>query len=258
MTLTAEPDAAPSPPPLDVRALCVTLGDVPVLRGVTIAVTAGQRLGLVGPNGAGKSTLLRVVAGLLRPASGEVLVGGRSVTADPWHARRSVGMVGHQSMLHPDLSALENLTIFARLYGLDRPDQRAEAALQKVGLLDRARSATRTLSRGMHQRLALARATLHEPAILLLDEAETGLDARAHDYLVDTFLRRDPCRSAVIASHDLGFIREAADAVVFLRAGAVAARLQTAGLDAAELRERYAEALGQPRGRTARPIGATG
>jgi heme ABC exporter ATP-binding subunit CcmA len=245
--------------PLDVRALRVTLGDVPVLRGVSITVAAGQRLGLVGPNGAGKSTLLRVVAGLLRPASGEVLVGGRSVAADPWNARHSVGMVGHQSMLHPDLTALENLTIFARLYGLARPDQRAEAALREVGLLDRTHSATRTLSRGMLQRLALARATLHEPAILLLDEAETGLDARAHDYLVDTFLRRDPYRSAVIASHDLGFIREAADEVVFLRAGVVAARVPTAGLDAVELRERYTEALSQPpRGRTARPIGAKG
>jgi heme exporter protein A len=245
--------------PLDVRALRVTLGERPVLRGVTIAVAAGQRLGLVGPNGAGKSTLLRVVAGLLRPASGEVLVGGRSVTADPWNARRSVGMVGHQSMLHPDLSAIENLAIFSRLYGLDRPGQRAEAALREVGLLDRAHAATRTLSRGMLQRLALARATLHEPVLLLLDEAETGLDARAHDYLMDTFARRDAHQSAVIASHDLSFIREASDEVVFLRSGAVAARVQTAGLDAAELRERYAEALSQPiRARAARPVGANG
>jgi heme ABC exporter ATP-binding subunit CcmA len=243
--------------PLDVRALRVTLGDAPVLRGVTFTVAAGRRLGLVGPNGAGKSTLLRIVAGLLRPASGEVLVGGRSVTVDPWNARRSVGLVGHQSMLHPDLSALENLTIFARLYGLDRPGERAEAALQEVGLLDRAHAATRTLSRGMVQRLALARATLHEPAILLLDEAETGLDTRAHDFLIDTFACRDPQRSALIASHDLNFIREVADEVVFLRSGAVAARVQTAGLDAAELRERYAEALSQPpRARAARPVGA--
>src|SRR5262249_12368354 len=160
---------------------------------------------VVGPNGAGKSTLLRVVAGLLRPTSGDILIQGQSVAGDPWAARRAVGMVGHQSMLHPDLTARENLAVYARLYGLDRIGARVAAGLDSVDLTTRAANRIATFSRGMTQRLALARALLHEPAILLLDEAESGLDARARDRLLTAL---DNTRTAILASHDLAYVSE--------------------------------------------------
>jgi ABC-type multidrug transport system ATPase subunit len=225
---------------LELRALRVILSDQPVLRGIDLTLGHGVKLALVGPNGAGKSTLLRVLGGLLRPAGGDVWIDGRSLAADPWHVRRAVGMVGHLAMLHPELTAHENLKLYARLYGLARPDDRASAGLATVGLSDRTGSRVSTLSRGMLQRLALARALLHEPSILLFDEAETGLDSRARDVLESAL--RGP-RTAVMASHDLSFVREVADEVAFMRSGRIVGRCQAAGTSAAELAERYADAL---------------
>jgi ABC-type multidrug transport system ATPase subunit len=258
---------------VEIAGLRVVLGDLTALRGIDLTVGRGTRLALVGPNGAGKSTLLRVLAGLLRPQAGDVRIEGRSLAADPCHARRAVGLVGHQSMLHPDLSARENLTVFARLYGLDRDAERVETGLRSVGLLGRADARASTLSRGMLQRLALARALLHRPSILLLDEAETGLDARAHEMLVAALDAAPsdgvpganpgassrngvtpPGRTVVLASHDLGFIREVAHEAVFLRSGRVVGRTTTAGLGEDELRARYAEAMAA---RTPAPTAST-
>jgi ABC-type multidrug transport system ATPase subunit len=244
---------------LEVRKLRVALGDRPVLRGVDLTVARGTRLALVGPNGAGKSTLLRVVAGLIRPSGGEVLIQGRSLAADPWHARRAIGMVAHHAMLHPDLTARENLTTFGHLYGLDEVEDRVEAALLQVGLERRGDARVATLSRGMLQRLALARALLHDPSVLLLDEAETGLDARAHDWLLSALGARGNRRTVVLASHDLGFVRMAADEVVFLRAGRVAGRVGTVGLGLDDLRERYDDALAaRPSAGAGLPVGVAG
>jgi ABC-type multidrug transport system ATPase subunit len=238
-----QPAAGPAerqPPVAEARGVRVLLGDATVLRGVDLEVRAGSKLALVGPNGAGKSTLLRVLAGLLRPTAGEVWIEGRSLPRDPWSARRAVGMVGHQSMLHPDLTARENLMVYARLYGLDNAAGRVDAMLERVGLSARRDSRLPTLSRGMVQRLALARALLHEPALLLLDEAETGLDARAHDLLASTL---HGGQTAVLASHDLGFVREVADEVVFLANGRVVSQHDIGHAGAAELHALYAEAL---------------
>ena len=241
---------------VEVRGLSVALSDQPVLRGVDLAVERGTRLALVGPNGAGKSTLLRALAGLIRPGAGEVLVAGRTLKSDPRHVRRSIGFVGHQAMLHPDLTARENLAVFARLYGLDRFEERVEQGLRQFGLVGRADSRASTFSRGMLQRLALARALLHDPALLLLDEAETGLDLRAHEWLLAAFGERGGPRTVVLASHDLAFVREGADDVVFLRSGRVVDRVRTADLGPDALRERYADALATPpAARSGRAVG---
>ena len=250
------PDSDDGGAAVELRAVRVILGDQPALRGVDLRVERGTKLALVGPNGAGKSTLLRVLAGLRRPTSGEVSIEGRSLAADPWFVRQAVGMVGHQSMLHPDLTARENLALYARLYDLERPDERAWAALEGVGLAERATSRLATLSRGMVQRLALARALLHGPSLLLLDEAETGLDARARDVL-EAALADAP--TAILATHDLTYVRDAANEVTFMRDGQVVGRCHTAGLSVAELQERYAEALNRrPAARSERPVGVTG
>jgi heme exporter protein A len=243
------------PVAVEICQLRVVLGDQPALRGVDVIVRSGTRLALVGPNGAGKSTVLRVVAGLLRPSAGEVRIAGRSLASDPWSARRRVGLVGHQSMLHPSLTARENLQVFARLYGLDQSERRVVEGLQRVGLTELADARAATLSRGMLQRLALARALLHDPAILLLDEAETGLDVRAHEQLLAVL--RD--RTAVLASHDLAFVSAVADEVAFLRAGRVVGQVSTAGLEPRALQDRYVDALGgRPLSRVAATAGAVG
>jgi ABC-type multidrug transport system ATPase subunit len=227
---------------VELRRVRVILAEQPVLRGIDLAVHRGAKLALVGPNGAGKSTLLRVVAGLLRPTGGEVVVGGRAMANDSWYARRAVGMVAHQSMLHPELTARENLLTYGRLYGLDRLGERVAAGLERVGLAARADARVATLSRGMVQRLALARALLHEPSVLLLDEAETGLDVRAHDLLVEAL---GGTLTAILATHDLAYVAEVADEVVFLARGRIVGRCPTSGHSPAELRDRYAEALAQ-------------
>ena len=138
---------------------------------------------ILGPNGAGKTTLLRILAGLTRPTSGTVLVRGQPLRDDP-RLRRQIGLLSHQSLLYDDLTAQENLSFSARLYGLDRPDQVALDALEAVGLAHRRDDPVRRLSRGMVQRVAIARALLHQPEILLLDEPFTGLDPVAAQRLV--------------------------------------------------------------------------
>jgi len=230
-------------PTLVVRGLRVILGEQPALRGVSLNVEQGTRLALVGPNGAGKSTLLRVVAGLLKPESGDVAVCGHTLATDPWGLRRSVGFVGHHAMLHPDLTARENLAVYAQLYGLSRPAECVEDGLRAVALADRGDSRVSTLSRGMLQRLTLARALLHEPPVLLLDEAETGLDARARDILADILAHGSGRRTVILTSHDLAYVHEVADEIAFMRAGRVVDRVRNVGLDAVALRSRYAEAL---------------
>jgi heme exporter protein A len=252
-------EAAGQAAAIEISGLRVVLGDQPVLRGVDLTVARGARLALVGPNGAGKSTLLRVVAGLIRPATGEVRVDGTSLAHDPWQARRATGLVGHQPILHPDLTARENLRFYADLYGLDAVRERVEAALHRFGLGGRADTRAATLSRGLLQRLALARTLLHDPTVLLLDEAETGLDARAQEWLHAALLDRREQRTVLLASHDLGYVAQVADEVAFIRAGRLVGRLQTSGLNADDLRERYVDVhAARPAEQARRSVGVAG
>lgn len=144
--------------------------------GVDLTLAAGESLALFGPNGAGKTTLLKLIAGLLAPTSGTVRVLGHALRADPT-SRASVGLISHQSMLYRALTALENVEFAAKLYGLRAPRDAAMAALEQMRVADRARTPVRALSRGLQQRVAIARSIVHRPAVLLLDEPYTGLDA---------------------------------------------------------------------------------
>ena len=237
------PRVATAPALLDALDLHVVLGDVPVLRGMSLELQTGQSLALVGPNGAGKSTLLRTLAGLIRPTRGRITIRGQPVSSGNLDARRQIGLVGHQAMLYPELTARENLRFYGRLYRLDGLEGRIEEALGVMDLSRQADTPARALSRGMTQRLALCRALLHQPRLLLLDEPDTGLDARAYDALTAAIQagRRD--RAMVMATHDLRRVLELADAVAFLRGGRIAETLSTVGRSLGELQDQYAEVL---------------
>ncbi|WP_374687598.1 heme ABC exporter ATP-binding protein CcmA [Promineifilum sp.] len=224
------------------HALVKQYGLNPVLRGVDLHVGQGEFVTLVGPNGAGKSTLLGIVATLLRPTSGEVRVGGWSLPHQADRVRRHIGLVSHHSLLYRDMTAAENLTFFARLYRLDRIEERVLEALRKVGLFARQRDPVGTFSRGMVQRLTIARATLHEPDVLLLDEPYTGLDPEA-SHLLDALLQEESARGRTILmiTHDLGHGLGLADRLVILYRGQIAREVTRAEISPAAIYDLYAD-----------------
>lgn len=164
-----------SVPAVQVTSLAKHFGRRVAVADVDVTLDAGASLALFGPNGAGKTTLLRLVAGLLRPTNGTVRVQGVDIRRDAG-ARARVGLMSHHSMLYAPLSALENVEFTARLYGVPHPREAARAALDAIGVLDRAGAPVRTLSRGLQQRVSIARGTVHDPSVVLLDEPYSGLD----------------------------------------------------------------------------------
>ena len=172
---------------LSVSAVSKTFVARPVLRNVDLAVPAGQAVCLCGINGAGKSTLLRIIAGLLRPDGGVVSINGHDMRRSPEAAKRQFGMISHASMVYPELTVQENLTFAARLYGVARRAERVEELLTGTDLTPFRHDRAGILSRGLLQRLAIARALVHQPVVLLADEPFTGLDAGATDRLLAIF-----------------------------------------------------------------------
>jgi heme exporter protein A len=164
-------------PPIEAREVGKTFGLSPVLRGVTLKVAQGEGAIVAGHNGSGKSTLVQILAGLSSVSSGEVLLFGRPARKLPAHDRRRVGLITHQSFLYPRLTARENLEFYAHLYRLDRPAIVVGELLERLGLAPAANEPVFTFSRGMEQRLTLARATIAQPDVLLMDEPFAALDA---------------------------------------------------------------------------------
>ena len=185
-------------------------------------------LGLLGPNGAGKSTMLSLLATLMRPSSGRIRYGQHDLAAEQ-HAsglRGRIGVLGHDLFLYPELTAHENLTFFAGLYGLTDARELAFAALERAGLADRAHDHVGTFSRGMRQRVALERALIHRPRLVLLDEPFTGLDdASAAGLLARMRSLRDEGTIVIVATHDLDLAEGLLDSAVFLRDGRLAESL---------------------------------
>ncbi len=213
-----------------------------VLRGVDLHVRPGEFLSLVGSNGAGKTTLLRIVATLMKPNDGEVLVGGWSIPGDAEKVRRHIGMVSHHALLYGDMTAAENLDFFARLYQLDQRQERVAEALQMVGLLARQRDPVRSFSRGMLQRLTIARATLHEPDVLLLDEPYTGLDQEATRLLDDLLSREsEKGRTIFMITHDLARGLDLCQRIAILNRGRIARIVERKDINAAEFLALYGD-----------------
>ena len=183
--------------------------------GVSLSLTPGRVVAIFGPNGAGKTTLLKMLAGGLKPTTGRVLIGGAPVDGLDRRWRGRIGVVSHQSFLYGQLSVVENLRFYGRLYGLDDLPTRIPERLERVGLSDRGDSTVGSLSRGLRQRVALARALLHDPEVVLLDEPFTGLDAHAAEVLRRQLrVLKDGERAVVLVTHNLTEGVELADDVV--------------------------------------------
>jgi heme exporter protein A len=195
-------------------------GGVDVVAEATFTLEAGRKIALLGPNGAGKSTLLGMLSSLISPTAGEAIVAGYSLRTNPPELRRSIGVLAHLPMVYEELSPLENLQFFARLYGVPNPDSRIEELLRAVGLWRRRNEPAQVFSRGYHQRLAIARAVLHRPSVMLLDEPETGLDPAGVE-LLDELVMRDPAVTVLAATHLVDRTDRWADGVLRLERGRV-------------------------------------
>ncbi len=236
-----EREAAPTgAPAVAVRRLWREFGDRPVLRDVSFDLGAGQTLAVLGPNGAGKTTLVRVLATLLRPSAGEISVLGCSLPREAWRARGRIGYLGHSPLLYRDLTAAENLRFAARLHGLSGDGaERIAELLGRVGMHRRADELVRNLSTGMVQRVAVCRAVLHEPELLLLDEPRSHLDPEAAG-LVEPLVGPAAGRARVLVTHDVDSGLAEGQRVLALRAGgAVAYEGAASGLSAGDARAIY-------------------
>jgi heme exporter protein A len=226
---------------IEIRKLIKAFGSRAVLKGVDLDVAPGEFVTLVGPNGAGKTTLMNVVSTLGKPTGGRVRVAGYDLADGAAEARRQIGLVSHKTLLYDDLSAEENLRFYARMYDVPDAGARTEALLRQVGLWGRQRDPVRTYSRGMQQRLAIARALLHDPPVLLLDEPDTGLDQHAAAMLSDLLRQAGAARprTVLMTTHNLERGLELGDRVAILAGGRIAFQAAKSELDAARFRDIY-------------------
>ncbi len=218
--------------PIRARALAKSYGLLPVLRGIDLNVERGECIALLGANGAGKSTLLRLLAGVARPSKGELALFGESCHPErpPRDVLARIGFVGHEPLVYRDLSPRQNLDFFAQIYAVgtsasDRAE-RIDRAIESVRLERHADRDVRTLSRGTLQRLALARASLHEPELLLLDEPFTGLDAPGRERFTASLTSlHERGTTIAMVSHDFGEVTELSTRALVLKGGRMAADL---------------------------------
>ncbi len=232
-------------PLIETRALTKAYDLLVVLRKLDMQIMRGEFVALLGPNGSGKSTLLRLLAGLTRPSSGTILIGGWELPHEAAAVRSQIGLVSHKSLLYENLTARENLRFFARLYGLKSADERIDPLLRQVGLFKRGDSLVRTFSRGMQQRLSIARALLHQPDVLLFDEPYTGLDVDAGRTLDDLLLQaREAGHTIIMTTHELDRAARIASRVLILNRGAVGYDAPASALSAADLTAHYTALTG--------------
>ena len=256
-------------PIIELRRLTKSFGSKYALRGVDLRVMPGESLVIFGPNGAGKTTLIRILSSLSRPSSGTVHIGGLDLATHADGIRRYLGVVSHAPLLYDSLTAEENLRFFARLYGMFDPEPRIAMMLEQVGLTTRRGDQVRTFSRGMVQRLAIARALLHDPLLLLLDEPDTGLDPQAAEMLhalltsvsgrvprgetgemVSSPLPQPPTsqpsvpRTIVTVTHSLERGLALADRIIILSGGRIVFDDDATGVTSSEFRPLYDKYVG--------------
>jgi heme exporter protein A len=229
---------------IEVKKLVKRFGMKAVLRGLDFQVEAGEFVALLGPNGAGKTTFLRILASLSRPSLGQVKVAGFALPAQSAAVRQRLGVVSHLPLLYGDLTAEENLQFYGRMYNIPALTLRINEVLDLVGLVPRRRDMVRTFSRGMQQRLAIGRAVLHNPEVMLFDEPYTGLDQDASEML-DGVLKNVAAagRTVVMTSHDLARAEDLATRFDILSRGVIAASATRSSLGNSNLLTYYKQAL---------------
>jgi heme exporter protein A len=240
MTLPSPTRRNAAPPACETVALVRRFGSRRAVAGVDLVIHAGECLALFGPNGAGKTTLLRLLAGLLRPTSGEVRLLGKTLTSHAAAERGSVGLISHQSMLYDVLTVSENIAFAARLHGVRDVSHATTAALDRLGLRGRELTPVRALSRGWQQRVSIARAIVHNPALVLLDEPYTGLDvagARALTDLLRTL--RDDGAALALVTHSVDEGLTLATHAAIMLDGTIRRHESTVGKDPAQYTDAY-------------------
>ncbi|HRV91986.1 MAG TPA: heme ABC exporter ATP-binding protein CcmA [Anaerolineae bacterium] len=230
---------------IEIQKLVKTFGHRVVLRGIDLTIGDGDFVTLLGANGAGKTTLLHIVATLSKPTHGDVRINGYRLAESASELRRFIGLVSHKPLLYEDLTALQNLNFYARMYDLVDAEQRIETVLRQVGLFERRTDPVRTYSRGMQQRLAIARAILHNPPILLLDEPDTGLDQHAADML-GQLLRAVGIeqRTILMTTHNLERGLSLGNRVVILAKGKIVYDVARQDIEVDQLRTQYYQHVG--------------
>lgn len=233
------PGAGPGREMIEIEGLAKHFGRVSALRNLNLKVGAGEFIAVFGRNGAGKTTLLRILAGLSRPSSGTYRI-QLTGTHSPRYLRGAIGYLSHNTSLYVDLTALENLRFYARLMNVRADNGFLEQKIDEVGLAGRETEPVRNYSRGMQQRLAIARAFLHNPDILLLDEPFTGLDQGGSDFLKKYLLKANSSgKTCIMAIHDMPLGHEMADRLVVIEKGIVAVDVSKSSLSLAEFQENY-------------------
>ena len=223
---------------IQITGLKKSLGDRPVLRALDLTLQWGESLVLFGANGAGKTTLLKVLSTQMRPDSGVVVVAGYDRQRNPESIRRHVGIVSHRPLVYEDLTCLENLVFYARLFGVGSPRERAHLLLDRVGLTTQADHRLRTLSHGMQKRLAIARAIVHQPKLLLLDEPEAGLDGDSLAMLRTIISEwTDAGRTVLMTTHNVELGLSWASKVAVLKAGRIDFQQSASQLDISDFKQ---------------------
>ena len=225
---------------IETRGLTKYFGHRLALQDVDLQVRAGEAVAIIGPNGAGKTTLIKLLATIMNPSSGSIFVDGLLIKNNAEEIRRKMGVVTHQTFLYSNLTACENLEFYSRMYDVPRARERIHEVLTMVGMTPCLYDRAGTLSRGMQQRLSLARSLLHNPAIMLLDEPETGLDQQAISMIWQSLrTEKGERRTAILATHNLERVLELCDCVLILIKGKIVYRESTKALDLADLKRVY-------------------
>ncbi|MFC1980108.1 heme ABC exporter ATP-binding protein CcmA [Chloroflexota bacterium] len=230
---------------IETQGLAKSFGHRLALRDIDLQVRPGETVVVFGPNGAGKTTLIKVLATIMNPSSGSVFVDGLSIKNNAEEIRRKIGVVTHQTFLYSNLTACENLKFYSRMYDVPRAGERIREVLAMVGMTSHHNDRVDTLSRGMQQRLSLARALLHNPSIMLLDEPETGLDQQAISMLWQSLqTEKGEKRTIILTSHNLERGLELCDCLLILVKGKIVYKESTKSLDLAGLKQVYQKYVG--------------
>jgi heme exporter protein A len=238
-------DTGLQPGIIEAEGITKSFGSHLALNGVDFRVGRGESAVIFGPNGAGKTTLIKVLATIMNPSSGKLLIDGMSPKDSAEKIRRRIGVITHQTFLYSTLTAYENLEFYGRLYDVNRIRERIHEVASIVSMTSRLHDRVGTLSRGMQQRLSIARSLLHEPGIMLLDEPETGLDQQAISILREVVRSADGRKKTIVlTTHNLERGLEFGDRLLILARGKIVCQMPAKDLDLAGLKETYQQSTG--------------